>query len=99
MRCPACKTNWASGVTHCDLCNIDMEEYEPPPKPRKGKKNSGSIVNRILGGVGILIGGGMLAAQLMGEGMAAANMDTATIIGLIFSGLFVLAGLYYAIVG
>lgn len=97
MRCPKCKTNWAPGVTTCEICNIDMEEYEAPQKPRK-KKASGSIVNRIIGVVGILVGGGIIAATfILGGGQVA--LDTEHLSGLIFAGVFLMVGLYYTIAG
>ena len=61
---------------------------------------SASTRNRILGGIGVLWGGGILLFRLFGSQPAAAGAYGAgQTAGLVFGGLLFVVGLYYLIKG
>ncbi len=103
MRCPECNTNWVAGVTHCDLCDIDMEEAiarHAKAARKRGSGGGGSVRNRVFGGIGVVWGGGILLSGLLrglpsGGGAAAAGATVGLLMGVLFLG----AGLFYLIRG
>lgn len=80
MRCPKCQTNWVAGVTHCDLCDIDMQAAAVRPKKtaRKRKRSpskEGLTWNRFMGGIGVVWGGAVVLYWiLMGLPLGLGNL-------------------------